>query len=166
MRVSHFPSGFGYLHSLIQCLYAGVRYFMIKSWNHENVLTAQRDGLWATQTKNEEILTEAFRGARHVVLLFSVNKSMAFQGCVSLFFPLLLLLVSVALGAIRLLPSKNHQVPLRRTNLFTPWGKRKWEEGHFATSTGRTLADIPRDQFTGGNDLPAPALPPQTPVLR
>jgi len=56
---------------------------MIKSWNHENVLTAQREGLWATQTKNEEMLTEAFQTARHVILLFSVNKSMAFQGYVS-----------------------------------------------------------------------------------
>lgn len=63
---------------------AGVRYFMIKSWNHENVNTAMRDGLWATQEKNEEILTEAYKKSRHVVLLFSVNKSMAFQGYVSL----------------------------------------------------------------------------------
>ncbi|KAK5113318.1 hypothetical protein LTR85_010935 [Meristemomyces frigidus] len=58
----------------------GVRYFMIKSWNHDNVLTAQRDGLWATQTKNSDLLADAFRSARHVILLFSVNKSMAFQG--------------------------------------------------------------------------------------
>lgn len=58
----------------------GVRYFIIKSWNHENVLAAQRDNLWATQTKNEEMLTEAFNSSRHVLLLFSVNKSMAFQG--------------------------------------------------------------------------------------
>lgn len=57
---------------------------MIKSWNHENVITAMRDGLWATQEKNEQILTEAFKTSRHVVLLFSVNKSMQFQGYVSL----------------------------------------------------------------------------------
>ncbi|KAK3724736.1 hypothetical protein LTR37_000784 [Vermiconidia calcicola] len=58
----------------------GVRYFMIKSWNHENVLTAMRDGLWATQQKNEQLLTEAFNTSRHVLLLFSVNKSTQFQG--------------------------------------------------------------------------------------
>lgn len=55
---------------------------MIKSWNHDNVNTAMRDSLWATQEKNEKVLTEAFRSSRHVVLLFSVNKSMAFQGYV------------------------------------------------------------------------------------
>ncbi|KAF7193353.1 YTH domain-containing protein 1 [Pseudocercospora fuligena] len=58
----------------------GVRYFMIKSWNHENVKAAQREGVWATQEKNEQLLTEAFKTSRHVLLLFSVNKSMAFQG--------------------------------------------------------------------------------------
>ncbi|KXT11416.1 hypothetical protein AC579_9873 [Pseudocercospora musae] len=58
----------------------GVRYFMIKSWNHENVKAAQREGVWATQEKNEQLLTEAFKTSRHVILLFSVNKSMAFQG--------------------------------------------------------------------------------------
>ena len=56
---------------------------MIKSWNHDNVVNAMRDGVWATQEKNEQMLTEAFKTCRHVVLLFSVNKSMAFQGYVS-----------------------------------------------------------------------------------
>lgn len=58
----------------------GVRYFLIKSWNHENVLTSKREGLWATQEKNEQLLAEAYKTSRHVLLLFSVNKSMAFQG--------------------------------------------------------------------------------------
>lgn len=53
---------------------------MIKSWNHKNVAAAQRDNVWATQEKNEHLLTEAFHNSRHVILLFSVNKSMAFQG--------------------------------------------------------------------------------------
>ena len=61
----------------------GVRYFMIKSWNHENVDAAIRDGLWATQQKNAQLLTDAYQTSRHVILLFSVNKSMQFQGCVS-----------------------------------------------------------------------------------
>lgn len=56
---------------------------MIKSWNHDNVVNAMRDGVWATQEKNEQMLTDAFKTCRHVVLLFSVNKSMAFQGYVS-----------------------------------------------------------------------------------
>lgn len=58
----------------------GIRYFMIKSWNYENVLAAQRDNLWATQQHNTELLTTAFQNSRYVILLFSVNKSMAFQG--------------------------------------------------------------------------------------
>lgn len=57
---------------------------MIKSFNHENVEAAQREGKWATQEKNEGLLTEAFKTSRRVILLFSVNKSMAFQGYVSL----------------------------------------------------------------------------------
>lgn len=65
---------------------------MIKSWNHENVATAMRDGLWATQTKNEKLLTDAYYEAEkqggEVLLLFSVNKSMAFQGYVSQTLPL------------------------------------------------------------------------------
>jgi len=55
---------------------------MIKSWNVENVMVAQREGIWSTQLKNEQMLTDAFHSSRHVILLFSVNKSMAFQGYV------------------------------------------------------------------------------------
>lgn len=62
---------------------------MIKSWNHDNVAQAMRDGLWATQEKNQGLLTEAFHTSRHVILLFSVNKSMAFQGYVCLFAPII-----------------------------------------------------------------------------
>lgn len=56
------------------------RYFMIKSWNAENVEIAKRDGTWATQQKNLETLTEAYNTRRHVILFFSVNNSRAFQG--------------------------------------------------------------------------------------
>ncbi|OCK84959.1 YTH-domain-containing protein [Lepidopterella palustris CBS 459.81] len=58
----------------------GVRYFMIKSWNYDNVEAAQREGVWATQPHNEELFKEAFKSCRHVILVFSVNKSTAFQG--------------------------------------------------------------------------------------
>ncbi|KAI4719413.1 hypothetical protein E4T48_04354 [Aureobasidium sp. EXF-10727] len=46
----------------------------------QNVLEAQRDGIWATQEKNTRLFTDAFHTSRTVTLLFSVNKSMAFQG--------------------------------------------------------------------------------------
>ncbi|SMY22311.1 unnamed protein product [Zymoseptoria tritici ST99CH_1A5] len=58
----------------------GVKYFVIKSWNLANVHAAQRSSVWSTQTKNETLLTQAFRTSRQVILFFSVNKSMAFQG--------------------------------------------------------------------------------------
>lgn len=60
---------------------------MIKSWNHDNVVQAMKDGVWATQEKNQSLLTEAFHTSRHVILLFSVNRSMAFQGYVSDYCP-------------------------------------------------------------------------------
>ncbi|KAL8828463.1 MAG: hypothetical protein Q9170_006592 [Blastenia crenularia] len=56
------------------------RYFMVKSWNAENVEAAQRDCIWATQPKNLDVLTQAFNTCRNVILVFSVNQSRAFQG--------------------------------------------------------------------------------------
>ncbi|RDI81607.1 hypothetical protein Vi05172_g8491 [Venturia inaequalis] len=58
----------------------GCRYFMIKSWNHENVQAALKEGTWATQVQNEELFAEAFKNSRHVIFFFSVNNSKAFQG--------------------------------------------------------------------------------------
>ena len=57
-------------------------YFLIKSFNFENVVAAQRDGVWVTQAKNEGVLTDAYRKAKNVLLIFSVNKSLAIQGYV------------------------------------------------------------------------------------
>lgn len=61
----------------------GCRYFMIKSWNHENVQAALNEATWATQVQNEEMFAEAFKNSRHVIFFFSVNNSKAFQGYVS-----------------------------------------------------------------------------------
>jgi hypothetical protein len=57
-----------------------VRYFLIKSWNYENIETAQRECTWCTQTKNEDLFVDAFRNSKHVILIFSANNSHAFQG--------------------------------------------------------------------------------------
>lgn len=57
-----------------------VRFFLLKSWNYENIATAQREGTWATQTKNEDTFIEAFKTCRHVIFFFSANHSKAFQG--------------------------------------------------------------------------------------
>lgn len=57
-----------------------VRFFLLKSWNYENIATAQKEGTWATQTKNEDVFVESFKTCRHVIFFFSANHSKAFQG--------------------------------------------------------------------------------------
>ena len=39
--------------------------------------------IWATQDKNSDVFKEAFETCDNVILVFSINKSMAFQGYVS-----------------------------------------------------------------------------------
>lgn len=56
------------------------RFFVITSNTGENVVKSVQHNVWATQRKNEQKLNEAFRSAPAVILVFSVNKSGAFQG--------------------------------------------------------------------------------------
>ncbi|KAG7286204.1 hypothetical protein NEMBOFW57_008510 [Staphylotrichum longicolle] len=56
------------------------RFFIVKSFNEENVRRCMEDGLWTTQVQNGEILAEAYATCQNVILFFSVNKSRAFQG--------------------------------------------------------------------------------------
>ncbi|EEH40699.2 hypothetical protein PAAG_02675 [Paracoccidioides lutzii Pb01] len=58
----------------------GVSYFLIKCLAYEMVDAAKVEGTWATQPKNIEKFTNAFENSRHVILIFSVNQSGAFQG--------------------------------------------------------------------------------------
>ncbi|TMW94823.1 hypothetical protein EJD97_009746 [Solanum chilense] len=57
-----------------------IRYFVIKSLNHENIQLSVNRGIWATQAMNEAILDEAFHNSSKVILIFSVNTSGYFQG--------------------------------------------------------------------------------------
>ncbi|WMV40134.1 hypothetical protein MTR67_033519 [Solanum verrucosum] len=57
-----------------------IRYFVIKSLNHENIQLSVNRGIWATQAMNEAILDEAFHNSSKVILIFSVNMSGYFQG--------------------------------------------------------------------------------------
>ncbi|KAF3056037.1 YTH domain-containing protein 1 [Trichoderma lentiforme] len=59
------------------------RYFLVKSFNFKNVDMSQRDGLWITSARNGAIFANAFKHHKNVFLIFSVNKSKAFQGYVS-----------------------------------------------------------------------------------
>ncbi|KAI1772216.1 YT521-B-like domain-containing protein [Hypoxylon cercidicola] len=52
----------------------------MRSYSWENVYDCMDDGIWATQATNVAPLTEAFNTGKTVVLIFSVNKSHAFQG--------------------------------------------------------------------------------------
>ncbi|KAI9646922.1 hypothetical protein NHQ30_004922 [Ciborinia camelliae] len=56
------------------------RYFIVKSFNEENVLKCIEDGIWTTQAQNGPIFKEAFETCKNVILVFSINKSRAFQG--------------------------------------------------------------------------------------
>ena len=73
----------------------------------EAIVLIQQQGLWVTQERNGDVFAEAFCNCRHVVFVFSVNMSKAFQGYVSL--PLLSLYLplcdSTASLARALLPS-------------------------------------------------------------
>ncbi|KAF7862853.1 uncharacterized protein EAF02_010402 [Botrytis sinoallii] len=56
------------------------RYFIVKSFNDENVIKCIEDGIWTTQAQNGPIFKEAFETCKNVILIFSINKSRAFQG--------------------------------------------------------------------------------------
>jgi len=58
----------------------GTRFYVITSNVGDNVVKSVQHNVWATQRKNEQKLNDAFRSSRCVILLFSVNKSGAFQG--------------------------------------------------------------------------------------
>merc|ERR1719215_1775051 len=56
------------------------RFFIITSNTGENVVKSVQHNVWATQRKNEQKLNDAFRSGGAAILIFSVNKSGAFQG--------------------------------------------------------------------------------------
>ncbi|XP_020218107.1 YTH domain-containing protein 1 [Cajanus cajan] len=57
-----------------------IKYFIIKSLNHQNIRLSIEKGIWATQIMNERVLEEAFHNSGTVILIFSVNMSGSFQG--------------------------------------------------------------------------------------
>jgi hypothetical protein len=59
-----------------------VKYFLIKSFNHEFLEASRRDRIWVTKAQNATILGNAFRDAEEVLLIYSVNQSYAVQGYV------------------------------------------------------------------------------------
>ncbi|KAK3350051.1 YT521-B-like domain-containing protein [Lasiosphaeria hispida] len=56
------------------------RFFIVKSFNEQNVSACMDDGVWVTQAQNGQVLASAFAECKNVILFFSINKSRAFQG--------------------------------------------------------------------------------------
>ncbi|KAG0648644.1 Zinc finger CCCH domain-containing 45, partial [Hyphodiscus hymeniophilus] len=57
------------------------RYFIVESFNEEDVIRCIEDGIWTTQVQNGPVFKEAFESCKNVILIFSISKSRAFQGC-------------------------------------------------------------------------------------
>lgn len=56
-------------------LFRDTRFFLIKSNNADNVLLAKNQNVWATLPQNDTNLNQAFKEARNILLIFSVNES-------------------------------------------------------------------------------------------
>ncbi|KAL2135039.1 hypothetical protein VTI74DRAFT_9959 [Chaetomium olivicolor] len=56
------------------------RFFIMKSFNEDNVRGCMENNVWTTQVHNSEVLAEAYAKCKNVILFFSINKSRAFQG--------------------------------------------------------------------------------------
>lgn len=61
-------------------LFRDTRFFLIKSNNADNVGIAKSKNVWATLPQNDANLTQAFKEARNVLLIYSVNESGKFAG--------------------------------------------------------------------------------------
>ncbi|RAR03432.1 yt521-b-like splicing factor [Stemphylium lycopersici] len=56
------------------------KYFIVKSLTLQDLELSVRNGIWATQSHNEDVLNKAFRSAENVYLIFSANKSGEYFG--------------------------------------------------------------------------------------
>ncbi|KAI1843365.1 hypothetical protein JX266_010539 [Neoarthrinium moseri] len=56
------------------------KFFVLKSLTVEDLELSIRNGVWATQSHNEEVLNNAFKAADNVYLVFSANKSGEYFG--------------------------------------------------------------------------------------
>ncbi|KAF4630656.1 hypothetical protein G7Y89_g7482 [Cudoniella acicularis] len=56
------------------------KFFIVKSLTVEDLELSVRNGIWATQSHNEEALNKAYQNADNVFLIFSANKSGEYFG--------------------------------------------------------------------------------------
>ncbi|ETS86506.1 hypothetical protein PFICI_00334 [Pestalotiopsis fici W106-1] len=64
------------------------RFFILKSLTMEDLDLSVRNGVWATQSHNEESLNSAFKAADNVYLVFSANKSGEYFGYARMLSPI------------------------------------------------------------------------------
>lgn len=68
---------------------ASEKYFIVKSLTLQDLELSVRNGIWATQSHNEEALNKAFHSAEKVYLIFSANKSGEYFGYARMTSPIL-----------------------------------------------------------------------------
>lgn len=68
---------------------AAEKYFIVKSLTLQDLELSVRNGIWATQSHNEETLNEAYQSAENVYLIFSANKSGEYFGYARMASPIL-----------------------------------------------------------------------------
>ncbi|TGO39238.1 hypothetical protein BHYA_0057g00030 [Botrytis hyacinthi] len=64
------------------------KFFVVKSLTVEDLELSVRNGIWATQTHNEEALNKAYQAADNVYLIFSANKSGEYFGYARMISPI------------------------------------------------------------------------------
>lgn len=65
------------------------KYFIVKSLTLQDLELSVRNGIWATQSHNEESLNKAFQSTDNVYLIFSANKSGEYFGYARMASPIL-----------------------------------------------------------------------------
>jgi hypothetical protein len=65
------------------------KYFIVKSLTLQDLELSVRNGIWATQSHNEDALNKAFRTTENVYLIFSANKSGEYFGYARMASPIL-----------------------------------------------------------------------------
>ncbi|ORY12129.1 YT521-B-like domain-domain-containing protein [Clohesyomyces aquaticus] len=68
---------------------AAEKYFIVKSLTLQDLELSVRNGIWATQSHNEDVLNKAFQTAENVYLIFSANKSGEYFGYARMASPIL-----------------------------------------------------------------------------
>ncbi|KAF2014688.1 hypothetical protein BU24DRAFT_347894 [Aaosphaeria arxii CBS 175.79] len=68
---------------------ASEKYFIVKSLTLQDLELSVRNGIWATQSHNEDVLNKAYQTAENVYLIFSANKSGEYFGYARMSSPIL-----------------------------------------------------------------------------